>query len=427
MEIQIKSSWKQFFLTILILLLVVNLFAQWEPDVRLTFNESSSYTSSDRCIATSGDTIHVVWCDNRDGNFEIYYKRSTDEGTTWESDNRLTYNNASSSSPSIAVSNSNIHVVWNDNRDENYEIYYKRSTNGGINWGVDIRLTIASASSSSPSIAVSNSNIHVVWYDDRDGNFEIYYLQSIDGGSTWRTENRLTEDSGYSVFPSVAVSGSNVHIVWMDLRNGPPDIYYKRSTDGGTTWQIDTDLPGYHSNAWSPSITVAESNIHLVWNDWRYEGIEIYYKRSTDKGTTWENDTRLTDDNTYSVGPSVAVSDSNVHVVWNDDRDSNREIYYKRNPTGNIKLTRDSFLKIFPNPMKKTTLIRYCVTERKYISFNIYDILGRIVTTITAGERPPGIFTTSWNGKDLEGQEVTPGIYFLKADGVNAGKVVKVR
>ena len=60
--------------------------AQWQPDQRLTNNPANSYTSYNNAknIAISGDTVHVVWQDNRDGNDEIYYKRSIDGGLTWE-------------------------------------------------------------------------------------------------------------------------------------------------------------------------------------------------------------------------------------------------------------------------------------------------------------------------------------------------------
>ena len=58
--------------------------AQWQPDVRLTNDAGLSATtaySNARCIASSGDTVHVVWSDNRlGGNYEIFYKRSTDGG-----------------------------------------------------------------------------------------------------------------------------------------------------------------------------------------------------------------------------------------------------------------------------------------------------------------------------------------------------------
>ncbi len=68
---------KLFFVLLSGFLLVQISNAQWQPDMRLTNNPSGSYTSSNNawCIAASGSVVHVVWEDNRDGNFEIYYKR----------------------------------------------------------------------------------------------------------------------------------------------------------------------------------------------------------------------------------------------------------------------------------------------------------------------------------------------------------------
>ncbi|MCK4396050.1 exo-alpha-sialidase, partial [candidate division WOR-3 bacterium] len=153
-----------------------SLFAQWEPDERLTFDAADSYTSENNawCVAAEEDTVHVVWYDHRDGNWEIYYKRSTDGGTSWETDTRLTDNSVQSWYPSIAVEGSDVHVVWYDIRDGNWEIYYKRSTDGGTSWGTDTRLTDNINFSWYPSVAVEGSNVHVVWYDTRDGNWEIY-------------------------------------------------------------------------------------------------------------------------------------------------------------------------------------------------------------------------------------------------------------
>jgi len=162
------------------------LFGQWETDVRLTFNDSSSTTSINNawCIGTSGDTVHVVWDDARDGNDEIYYKRSTNNGSTWGSDIRLTDDFYFSTLPAVAVSGSNVHIVWMDARavtNNRWEIYYKCSTDGGTTWGTDTRLTDNDSASYNPSVAVSGTNIHVIWRDRRDGNTEIYYKRNPTG------------------------------------------------------------------------------------------------------------------------------------------------------------------------------------------------------------------------------------------------------
>jgi len=61
-------------------------FAQWQADVRLTSDPAVSFPCYNNgwCIAVSGNVVHIVWYDYRDGaNGEIYYKRSTDEGVSW--------------------------------------------------------------------------------------------------------------------------------------------------------------------------------------------------------------------------------------------------------------------------------------------------------------------------------------------------------
>ncbi|MFN2501735.1 MAG: exo-alpha-sialidase [Pyrinomonadaceae bacterium] len=308
----------------------------WSADTRLTNNAAGSFSTS---ITASGSVVHVVWHDNRDGNDEIYYKRSIDEGVSWETDTRLTNNAAQSRFPSVTVSGSAVHVVWRDDRDGNREIYSKRSTDGGVSWETDTRLSNNAALSEYPSVTVSGSVVHVVWYDNRDGNDEIYYKRSTDGGVSWETDTRLTNNAAASQLTSVTVSGSVVHVVWVDFRDGDREIYYKRSPDAGVSWGADTRLTNYAGGSWTPSIAASGSVVHVVWWDQRDGNPEIYFKPSTDGGVSWGADTRLTNSSANSWNPSVAVSGSVVHVVWEDHRDGNSEIYYKRDPTGSPPVT----------------------------------------------------------------------------------------
>jgi hypothetical protein len=303
----------------------------WGNDIRLTNDPAVSENPS---IAVSGSVVHVVWQDKRDGNVEIYCKNSNDGGTNWSADTRLTNDLANSLDPSVAVFGSVVHVVWQDNRDGNYEIYYKSSTNGGSTWGADTRLTNDVGNSSRPVAAVSGSNIHVAWNDNRDGNDEIYYKHSTDGGITWSVDKRLTIDPAISQYPTIAVSGAVVHVVWNDVRDGNYEIYYKNSTDGGVNWSADKRLTNDANGSLHTSVAVCGSAVHIVWYDNRDKNFEIYYKNSTDAGLTWSIDTRLTNNAANSWFPSVAISSSGVHVLWTEERDGNDEIYYKRNSTG---------------------------------------------------------------------------------------------
>ena len=126
-------------------------------------------------VDPSGD-LHVAWEDPTPGNWEIYYKQSTDGGSTWTTSQRLTWNSGSSSSAAIAVDSSgHLHVVWNDDTPGNSAIYYKQNTDGGSTWTASQRLTWNLDSSFSPALAVDSSdNLHVVWHEDTPGNYEIY-------------------------------------------------------------------------------------------------------------------------------------------------------------------------------------------------------------------------------------------------------------
>lgn len=114
-----------------------------------------------------------------------------------------------------------------------WEIYYRRSSDRGSTWGPDTRLTTAPLPSARPSIAAAASELHVVWFDFRDGNAEIYYKRSGDGGASWEPDTRLTFATGDSQHPTVSATDDAVHVLWFDDRDGNAEIYYKRKKGGG--------------------------------------------------------------------------------------------------------------------------------------------------------------------------------------------------
>ena len=315
---------------------VLALAPQWEPDVRLTQDPASSHTPFNyKSVASSGTAVHVVWYDERDGNPEVYYKRSTDDGATWGPDTRLTNAAGISWFSTVAVSDSHVHVAWMDDRDGNFEIYHKRSLDGGATWSSDARLTTNASSSRFPSIAASGSLVHVTWQDTRDGNAEVYYKRSTDGGASWGADTRLTNDAAGSIFACVASSGLVVSVAWEEYRDGNGEVYAKMSADGGATWSADMRLTNDPAISFSPNAWVSGTDVHVVWYDRRdANNAEIYYKRSTDGGCSWGPDRRLTFDPAGSFHPSITTYGPHVHLVWNDDRDGNNEVYYLHSPDG---------------------------------------------------------------------------------------------
>ncbi len=304
----------------------------WTAGQRLTSNLGSSLYPA--IAVDSSANLHAVWTDDTPGNFEIYYKKSTDGGSTWTTGQRLTSNSGSSRNPAIAVdSTANLHLVWEDQTPGNWEIYYRKSTDGGTSWTTSQRLTLNLGQSRSPAIAVdSTGDLHVVWTDSTPGNSEVYYKKSSDGGTSWITSQRLTFNSGYSVSPAIAVdSTGDLHVVWMDSTPGNYEIYYSKGSNGGASWTARQRLTFNAGESGAPAVAVdSTTDPHVVLLDDTPGNYEIYYKKGSKGGTSWAGQ-RLTWNSGYSGYPAIAVdSAGDLHVVWADFTPGNYEIYYKK-------------------------------------------------------------------------------------------------
>jgi len=251
-------------------------------------------------------------------------------GAIWSTKMNLSKNTGDSWNSAIAVSGSNIYVVWHDYTPGNPEIYFKKSGDSGITWTASKRLTNNAGYSVYPAIAVNGLNIYVVWEDYTSGNYEIYFKKSSDGGITWTSDKRLTKNAGYSEIPAIAVDGSNIYVVWSDNTRRNYDIYFKKSYDGGNTWTKDKNLTNNAGDSFSPAIAVDSSNIYVVWDDYTPGNYEIYFKKSDDGGVTWTKNNRLTWNVGDSYIPAVAVYGLNIYVVWVDNTSGNYEIYFKQ-------------------------------------------------------------------------------------------------
>jgi hypothetical protein len=66
----------------------------------------------------------------------------------------------------------------------------------------------------------------------------------------------------------------------------------------------------------------------------------------------------------------------------------------------------------YPNPFNPETRINYEIPSSGYVRLSVYDVLGREVVRLFAGDQAAGQYSIAWNGRDHEGQRVSSGIYY---------------
>lgn len=368
-----------------------------ETNLSNTPGYSCTSNMSQRSVATdSYNRLHVVWYDEGDTLSKyrdlgqdrpleglgfhiksskslqffysnIFYRRSTDGGATWENTVRLTdVDSASIRWPSIATNDMNIvHCVWTDDRWGTDVVYYRRSTDGGANWGPETVLGDTAVESGAPSIA-TGSFVHVVWREP-DTLYRIVYKRSTNDGSSWESPDTLTtagtvlfRDGDALPCPSMAASNNLVHLVFQDARgDSAGEVYYKRSTDNGQNWETDERLTPIDTliTLW-PTVASSGNLVYVVWLQQKSpidSAFQCYFKRSTDGGTSWQDTVCLIPEATidYMFGtPQVTAKATTkgqlVGITWGDFRDGNPEIYFRASTDGGaswgaaIRVTQDT-------------------------------------------------------------------------------------
>lgn len=355
-----KNNKHQIFLALVIgVLFVLMIPFQLAYSVGFFFNDIINLSntpdnfSASVQLAVSGADVHVVWLDENFFTYDIFYAKSTDGGITFGTPVNLSDNPGLSENPQISVSGSNVFVVWTDDTDGfGNELFFSRSTDGGTTFndsldpfdpGIPVNLSNNLVGDASPQLALSGGNLIITWIEDSGTVGEIFYILSSDDGASFGTPVNLSNTPlGFSRSPRMATSGTNVAVVWNDDEIGNEEIYFSQSTDNGLTFNgsLDPSIPGPPINLSNnsglsqiPKIAMSGSNLFVVWQDFTPGNDDIFYSRSTDGGVTFNGGSpgipiNLSDNFDLSGAPDIEASGTNVYVTWHDLTPGNLEIFF---------------------------------------------------------------------------------------------------
>jgi hypothetical protein len=241
----------------------------------------------------------------------------------------LSSNLGHSQDPEIVTDDLFIYTLWLDDTEGNRDVYFKRSVDNGVTFGETINLSDSPGGSLNPNMVASTGtgNVYVVWEHIPGNNGEVFFARSTDNGETFEIPFVISNNTGLNGFPQVAVSENNtdVYVVWHDCQNG---IMLTRSIDNGSTFESPIKLDNRNIDSQNPQIAISEdNNIYVAWQSNPPGGNgSIVFTRSTDNGESFENPITIGKDNDNEDEYGVA----NITEEKTDRKAQNIQLFQPR-------------------------------------------------------------------------------------------------
>ena len=333
--------------------------------VFLNINLPGSAFSSDKQIGpiqwfpsltADNGTVYVAWADERNGNYtrimndmphksgDIFIsKGSSQDG--WFFDKNIRINEIKGTtghgSPSIAVDNNNLLVVWEDDRFGIEELYFSTSEKNIIQFKKDLPVVDETGSQVLPSISVLNGTVYIAMMNKKNWDIDFIEGHPVNGVYRFGKPIRVNDDTpgNWHYAPSLAVDDEkNICIAWLDARNGNYDIYFTHGIKENEIWQFSRNTRvndgSTNTSHYTPSIAFENGSAYIAWYDDRNRDLDIFLSTGRSVNNSWKFDKniRVNDDtgNRDQMHPALAVGNGEIYVVWEDERDGASSIYFSK-------------------------------------------------------------------------------------------------
>ena len=253
----------------------------------------------------------------------MFVAKSTDFGQTWR---RMLVEpiQRGTDKDILAVRGQDVYLVYNAVQ----KIYASVSHDGGETWAFRpiVHNTNSKLGWSLPSGGAvdSNGNAYFAWsgYEANgkpSGDVNLFVTKSSDGGETWTTQRIDVSGApppcscgGWAYWGaqmSLAVDGRDrVYVLYnaSDSKFGVNRMYFRQSTNSGTTWSARQDVslaPAGSNNLFPAIVARGNGDVRIAWQDDR-NGFDsggddlsarwnTYYRSSTDGGGSWSAEAQL--------------------------------------------------------------------------------------------------------------------------------------
>ena len=285
-------------------------------------------------ITASGNNVYVVWEDliSNVEQARLLFRASNNNGASFETAKVISPVVVESIAVQVAASDNNVYIAGHDGSEDNTEIFFMRSTNNGGSFSNPISINNNHEASIFNKIIADGNNVYLVWMDDSRNNFDVFFRRSTDNGASFKDIINLSNNAGHSGSPAMGVIGNNVYVVWVDSTPNQSccDILFKTSTNSGASFSGTKNISNNPGESGFPQISKSGTAVRIVWQDGIFGGqADVLFRASGDNGFTFGNIRNLSGNNAgMSENPMIISSGDNMYVVWQDNTSGNSEILF---------------------------------------------------------------------------------------------------
>lgn len=210
----------------------------------------------------------------------------------------------------------NVWTAWQSMRDdhEGYEIYV--SLWNGSSWNSEERLTTSASFDVEPSLSGGNGHTWLVWQKWDSGDPDI--VGRMWTGSQWTIEETIAGSDQPERYPDVAWNGSEYGLVYHRRSDDGWIIGFRDAPDSGA-FGTETIISSVTDENRYPCITGTSDGFAAVW---QHQNGKIVFSEST--SGVWSTP-EIVSESDFGVRPSVVVTSSgNVIVSWTASMNSIR-------------------------------------------------------------------------------------------------------
>ena len=312
--------------------------------------------------AIEDNVIHLLWLDpekNSSGTYDVWYRRSTDLGKTWESAKRIfsthvKYDDSYSNyAKFMAVEGSRVHIALYTKDDQDYSrIIYFRSDDAGASFSSGQMFDVKSGTTYSyfKNLKIKAGGGLVAIGALGSYECDLHFLVSSNNGSSFKYLKEVPPTKINDFFDLQVSNGR-----WVALSSSASAAYGGGVTNGYvyitagdanscSSQQVapvqDDGKPygypnvRYYTHNYEPQMAMEGNTVYLMyrgmpanWDD-KKDVYHTLFQKSTDGGKTWSKVTDLPDSN-GDVG-TLAAKGQNIYILTgvDDGRNSLRTIYY---------------------------------------------------------------------------------------------------